>query len=49
MCDVIYQISFNLSDIKYLALVILLKHEEECFGKLCASKNKLLFSFMGQL
>jgi len=33
MYEVIYQVSFNLSDIKYLALVLLLKHEEECADK----------------
>lgn len=41
MYEVIYQVSFNLSDIKYLALALLLKHEEECVGKLCTSKIKI--------
>lgn len=36
MCEVIDQISFNLSGMKCLALVFLLKHEEEYVGKLFA-------------
>jgi len=43
MYEVIYQVSFNLSDIKYLALVLLLKHEEECADK----KKKIQTCFSG--
>lgn len=39
MYEVMYQVSFNLSDIKYLALVLLLKLEEEYVGKLCFKKK----------
>lgn len=35
MYGIIDQVSFNLSDIKYLALVLLLKHEEECMKLTC--------------
>lgn len=41
MSEVIYQASFNLSDMKYLALVLLLQHEKEYICKLCASKIKI--------
>lgn len=36
MYEVIYQVSYNLSGIKNLGLVLLLKHEEEYVGKLFA-------------
>lgn len=36
MYEVMYQVSFNLSGIKYLGLVLVLKHEEEYVGKLFA-------------
>lgn len=39
MYEVIYQVSFNLSDMKYLALVFLLKHEEDYVGKLCLKQD----------
>lgn len=42
MYEVIDQVSFDLSDIKYLALVFLLKHEEEYVGKLCFKKTLFL-------
>lgn len=38
MSEGMYQASFNLSNMKYLALVLLLKHEEEWICNLCASK-----------
>lgn len=42
MYEVMYQVSFNLSGIKYLGLVLVLKHEEEYVGKLFALKKALL-------
>lgn len=38
MHEITYQVSFNLSDFKYLALVLLLEHEEECVSELRALK-----------
>lgn len=44
MSEVIYQASFNLSDMKYLALVLLLQHEKEYICKLYfKNKNKSCF------